>query len=146
MDCDLSMPPEVIPKLIKALGASDIAVGSRYVKGGKDKRNFTRRITSIMVNQLANLILDFKVLDYDSGFIAAKREVFDKVRFEPKGHGEYCIEFLYKAGKKGFKIKEVPFIFVNRIKGESKTSRYIYSIAIYGMKYVLKILKLRFHI
>jgi dolichol-phosphate mannosyltransferase len=143
MDADLSMPPEVVPKLVAALEASDVAVGSRYIKGGKDKRRLLRVITSRCINLFANLVLNYNVLDYDSGFVAAKKEVFNKVKFNPQGHGEYCIEFLYKSARKGFKIKEVPYVFTERRLGESKTTEYIFSISKYGLMYVLRILKIR---
>jgi dolichol-phosphate mannosyltransferase len=144
MDADLSMPPEMIPKMINALKKNDIAVGSRYIKGGKDKRSLVRIFTSRAVNLFANIVLNFKVLDYDSGFVAVKKIVFNKIRFNPKGHGEYCIEFLYKAGKKGYKIKEIPFKFTERTKGKSKSNQYFHSILKYGWVYGIKILSLRF--
>jgi len=56
MDADLSMPPEAIPKLIEQLRHHHIAVGSRYIKGGRDLRPATRKITSRMVNLAANII------------------------------------------------------------------------------------------
>jgi len=144
MDCDLSMPPHLLPRMIGLLSHYDVVVGSRYVMGGKDARSVIRVVTSRTINLLANLILNFKVLDYDSGFIATKREVVDNVSFNPKGHGEYCIEFLYKAGKKSFKIKEIGYVFTERKKGESKTARYFFSILLYGAHYIWRILKIRF--
>ncbi len=144
MDADLSMPPEVIPRMVSALDNNDVAVGSRYIKGGRDKRGPLRVLTSKMINLFANIVLNFKVLDYDSGFVAAKRKVFDRIKYNPKGHGEYCIEFLYKCTRKGFKVKEVPYVFTERKLGESKTAQYITSIAKYGMMYVLRIIKIRF--
>jgi dolichol-phosphate mannosyltransferase len=143
MDCDLTMPPSLVPKMLKELKNYDVVVGSRYAKGGADKRSFIRVATSIGINRLANLILNFKVLDYDSGFVAARREVFDKVKFEPKGHGEYCIEFLYKCTKQGYKIKEIGYVFREREVGESKTVKYVYSVFLHGFRYAYRILKVR---
>ena len=143
MDCDLTMPPSLLPKMISHLNKYDVIVGSRYAKGGKDQRSYIRVLTSQLVNGLANIILDFKVLDYDSGFIATKKKVLDNIKFDVKGHGEYCIEFLYKAGKKGYKVKEIGYVFTERKKGESKTSKYVFSILIHGFNYVWKILKIR---
>lgn len=143
MDCDFSMPPETIPKLLQTLNDSDIAVGSRYVKGGKDIRGFVRVLASLLINSIARIVLNFGIRDYTSGFVAAKRKVFKKIDFEPKGHGEYCIEFLYKAKKAGFRITEVPYIFTERKRGEPKTSEYIYSIFLYSIWYLLRVLKIR---
>lgn len=144
MDCDLTMPPSLVPKMVELLKDYDVVVGSRYVKGGADKRGFVRVITSYAINLLANLILNFKVKDYDSGFVAARREVFKKINFEPRGHGEYCIEFLYKCTKKEYKIKEIGYVFTERMQGESKTAQYLYSVAYHGFKYIGRILKIRF--
>jgi len=145
MDADLTMPVELLPKMVSLLSTYDVIVGSRYVKGGADKRSLMRIVTSRMINVFTNIVLNFKVLDYDSGFVATKKEVFDAVGFTPKGHGEYCIEFLYNAGRKGYKIKEVPYIFRERIKGESKSAQYLTSILKYGFIYVMKVLSLRFN-
>ena len=144
MDCDLTMPPSLVPKMVKLLEDYDVVVGSRYVKGGADRRGFVRVITSYAINILANLILNFKVRDYDSGFVAVRKEVFRDIDFEPKGHGEYCIEFLYKCTKKGYKIREIGYVFTERKEGESKTAQYLYSITYHGFKYIGRILKVRF--
>ena len=143
MDCDLTMPPSLVPKIISQLKDYDVVVGSRYAKGGKDDRSFIRVLTSRLINWFANIILNFKIKDYDSGFVAVKREVFDKVKFNPQGHGEYCIEFLYKCTKKGYKAKEVGYVFTERKLGESKTSQYIYSVFLYGIQYIKRIIKVR---
>ncbi len=122
MDCDLSMPPETLAEMLNKMDGYDVVVGSRYVEGGKDKRDFLRVLTSRAINLMANIILNFKIRDYDSGFIAAKRDVFDKVTFNPKGHGEYCIEFLYRCTKKKLKVKELGYTFRDRKKGTSKSN------------------------
>lgn len=144
MDCDFSHPPEMIPKLIKALNNYDIAVGSRYVKGGKDMRNSQVRIlSSRIINLFASILLDFSIKDYTSGFVAAKREVLNKVEISARGYGEYCIEFLYKAKKRGFKIKEVPYVVYDRKAGETKTSPNLTTFLRHIVVYPLTILKLR---
>ncbi len=143
MDADLSMPPEIIPNMVKKLETCDIVVGSRYVRGGKDRRPMLRVISSRFINLIANLILNFNVLDYDSGFIAARKEVLQKMRLSNSGYGEYCIEFLYKAGKRGYKIKEVPYSFIDRRAGESKTAESLYGLFKFGMMYLKRILLLR---
>jgi dolichol-phosphate mannosyltransferase len=143
MDCDLTMPPSLVPKMVSLLDDNDVVVGSRYAKGGKDNRSFIRVTTSRLINLFANIVLNFKVKDYDSGFVAARREVLDKVKFNPKGHGEYCIEFLYKCTRKGYKIKEVGYVFTERKLGESKTSQYVYSVFLYGINYIKRIINVR---
>mgnify|MGYP001443090903 CR=1 FL=1 len=145
MDSDLSMPPSAVPRLIKELNSYDIAVGSRYVKGGKDKRPFIRYITSKLFNLYANLLLGFKVRDMDSGFMAVRKEVFNNVTLSKKGYGEYCVTFIYKCLKKGYKVKEVPYIFTNREIGTSKTSEKWYSLLKHGLNYGIEVLKIRFN-
>ena len=116
MDCDLSMPPEALARMIESLDIYDVAVGSRYAPGGRDKRDALRVITSRAINLMANFVLNFKVKDYGSGFVATKKSVLEKVIFDPKGHGEYCIEFLYKCTRKNLKIREVGYVFEDRKK------------------------------
>lgn len=157
MDADLSMPPEVIPHLLEQLGESeksdmetnhtsqkkyDLAIASRYAKGGKDQRPLLRVVSSRGINLIANLILNFKVLDYDSGFVAAKKEVLENIRLPDSGYGEYCIEFLYRAGKK-YRIKEIPFTFIDRRAGQSKTAETLSGLFKFGMMYLGRIIKLR---
>lgn len=144
MDCDLTMPPSLVPKMIDLLKNYEVVVGSRYVEHGKDDRSFIRIVTSRLINWFANIVLNFKILDYDSGFVAVRREVFNEVKFNPEGHGEYCIEFLYKCTRKCYRIKEIGYVFTERKLGESKTSQYIYSVFLYGINYIRRILKVRF--
>jgi len=144
MDCDLTMPPSLVPKMVSELKDYDVVVGSRYAKGGKDDRSLIRVVTSRLINWFANIVLNFKIKDYDSGFVAAKREVLDNVKFNPEGHGEYCIEFLYKCTRKEYKVNEIGYVFTERKLGESKTSQYIHSVFVYGIYYIRRILKIRF--
>ena len=144
MDADMCMPPSLIPKMIEELEHADIVIGSRYVEGGKDARSLLRVVTSKMINLFAGLMLGFDIKDYDSGFIVLKRKVFDKVTLYPEGYGSYFVEFLYTAKKKGFKIKEVPYIFKDREKGESKSAPNILRLFYLGMEYGLRIIHTRF--
>ena len=79
MDCDLAMPPETIPLLLERLNAgADIAIGSRYVPGGSDPgHSLMARAFSVVINTFASLLLGWGVRDYTSGFVAARRQVFD---------------------------------------------------------------------
>ena len=74
MDCDLGMHPKYIPAMLKEIKYYDIVIGSRYVNGGHDNRDFIRRLASYIINFLANIILEFKVLDYATGFVLAKKK------------------------------------------------------------------------
>jgi dolichol-phosphate mannosyltransferase len=144
MDCDLSMPPQKLPELVVALAECDLAVGSRYVKGAKDVgHSFAGQAFSWTINFCTALLLGFAIRDYTSGFIAAKREVFDQITLRGD-YGEYCIDLLHRARKKGFKIKEIPYHFVPRKSGESKTATGMWGYFRRGIKYVILVLRLWF--
>lgn len=145
MDADCSMPTSLFPKMKEMIQQQDvdIVVGSRYAEGGKDIRPSMRVMTSVFVNRIATLILNCPVKDIDSGFIMLKREVFDHVLFSPTGYGDYFIELIYKAHRKGLKIVEVGYEFHDRELGESKSAPSLFSFLWTGMGYLFRILKLR---
>ena len=121
LDCDLSHPPKIIPKLLEYFPKYDIVCASRYVKGGKDKRSIVRVLSSKVLNIIANFVLGLNVKDLTSGFYAVKKKVFSQVQLIKTGYAEYCIRFSYDAIKNGYRIKEVGYEFIDRKKGNSKT-------------------------
>jgi glycosyltransferase involved in cell wall biosynthesis len=145
MDCDLAMPPETIPLLLDRLNAgADIAIGSRYVRGGKDVgHSFMARAFSITINTFASLLLGWGVRDYTSGFVAARRPVFDKIHLQGD-YGEYCIDLLGRAQRLGLRVQEVPYICGSRLHGESKTGADVGDYLRKGWKYVTTVWKLAF--
>lgn len=151
MDCDLAMPPEVIPQLLQRLAdGADIAVGSRYVRGGSDPgHSLTARAFSVTINLFASMLLGWGVRDYTSGFIAARRMIFEAP--EGPGHpgltlrgdyGEYCIDLLARAQMAGLDVQEVPYACGARLSGESKTGSNPIDYLRRGWKYVLATLNL----
>jgi dolichol-phosphate mannosyltransferase len=145
MDCDFSMPPEVVPRLVAAVDQGyDLGVGSRYVRGGRDAgHSWLGRAFSRTINFYASLLLGWQVRDYTSGFIAARRQVFDLVTLRGD-YGEYCIDLLYRARRHGLRIKEIPYECVPRERGESKTAVDLWGYLRRGRKYVATVLRLRF--
>lgn len=145
MDCDFSMPPSIIPELLRAVEGSDIAVGSRYTGNGRDNRDSLReRIGSWAINRLARFFLDPSINDYTSGFVAARKEIFSS-GIELRGdYGEYCIDLLYSARRKGFSVREIPYICITRRHGESKTATGLFRYIKRGMGYISTILRSRF--
>lgn len=139
LDCDMCMPPSLIPFLVRELSNYDIAVGSRYIAGGRDSRGLFRRVTSRFLNNFAGFVLGAKTKDLTSGFVAAKKEVFNRIKLQGN-YGEYCIRFLYEAEKLGFKIKEIPYIFEDRIEGQSKSEANFFK---FGIGYIKTIIKLK---
>jgi dolichol-phosphate mannosyltransferase len=144
MDCDLSMPPETIPALVAAVaeGACQVAVGSRYVRGGKDVGHPPMaRALSRCINWFAGLLLGFSVHDYTSGFVAARREVLDLIALRGD-YGEYCIDFLVRARRHGFSVCEVPYTCEARRGGVSKTGTGLLTYLRRGWKYVTTVTRL----
>ncbi len=150
MDCDLAMPPDTIPQLLDALAhGADIAVGSRYVRGGSDPgHSMTARAFSVTINLFASLLLGWGVRDYTSGFIAARRRIFDvsgtgspqtagQAPLTLKGdYGEYCIDLLARARMADLKVQEIPYTCGARFSGESKTGSNPMDYFRRGWKYV----------
>ena len=143
LDCDLGVPPEIIKKLVKKLENYDVAIGSRYVKGGKDLRPRMRAFASLLVGFFANVVLGFQVRDYASGVIAIRRKVTDKIKLSREGFGEYFMEFVYKSIKRGYKVTEVGYVYKIRKGGLSKSDSNLLVLGKYGVQYILKIIKIR---
>ena len=137
MDCDLSMPPEDIPKLVGAvLDGADVAAGSRWIPGGADVAHGPMaRTLSYVINRYAMALLGSRVHDYTSGFIAGRAAVFDRLRLRGD-YGEYCIDLLGRAVKTGFNVVEVPYVCVPRTAGDSKTGANLWDYLVKGRKYV----------
>lgn len=144
MDCDLSMPPEDVPKLVKPIreGDADVVVGSRWVKGGKDMAHgIIARLLSWIINNYAMLFLGNQVHDYTSGFIAARSEVLSKISLKGD-YGEYCIDLLCRAFRLGYHLLEVPYVCVPRTTGESKTGINLLDYLDKGRDYVTTVWRL----
>lgn len=122
MDCDLSMSPSVIPSLLAELADYDLAAGSRYVAGGRDAgHSLVARLASRIICGFARFVLWNGIRDQTSGFIAAWKQNFEG--FELRGnYGEYCIDMFFRLARRGARIREVPYVFVPRTWGESKTT------------------------
>ena len=128
MDCDFSMPPSVIPQLLSQIAAgADIAVGSRFVAGGRQKDATGSRDSkwAIVLSTLGCAVMRLALFpsfhDYTSGFIAVRRTVFDKIRLSGD-YGEYFIDLIVRARLLGLRIVEIPYANVERRAGTSKTA------------------------
>ncbi len=137
MDCDFSHDPNDLDRLREAcMNGADVAVGSRYVKGGKVVNWPLRRVwMSYYASVYVRFILGIKIKDTTAGFVCYRREVLetidlDKIRFI--GYA-FQIEMKYTALKHGFKVVEVPITFTDRLFGESKMSTKIFKEAFYGV-------------
>jgi dolichol-phosphate mannosyltransferase len=120
MDSDFSHPPQIIPKLIDAIKQYqyDIAIASRYVKGGNvEGWSIKRKLISKVATVIARKSLGVKSSDPMSGFFAFKKNIIKELNFDGLGY-KLLLELLVKT--KGVKIKEIPYTFQNRTTGSSK--------------------------
>lgn len=145
LDADGSMPAEVIPRLVAATAEADVAVASRYAPGGTDARDSRLRIlASRAINRLGDVCLGGPVRDWTSGFVAARRRALDRVPLRTDYvYGDYCIDFLYRSGRAGLRVVEVPYRCLERRAGETKTSPDLGRFARLGLRYARTILQLR---
>jgi dolichol-phosphate mannosyltransferase len=129
LDCDFSHDPKDVPRLIAACEAgADLALGSRYVEGGGTENwGLGRRIVSWGGSFYARLLLGVRVRDLTGGFKCYRRQVLETIDLEAihaKGYA-FQIECTYRTLRKGFRVVEVPILFVDRTAGHSKMSRAI---------------------
>ncbi len=138
MDADFSHAPSDLPRLYSACADEgyDLAIGSRYITGVNVVNwPIGRVLMSYFASKYVHLVTGFKVHDTTAGFKCYKRKVLetidlDAIRF--KGYA-FQIEMKFTAYKCGFKIKEVPVVFVNRVEGVSKMNGGIFSEAALGV-------------
>lgn len=138
MDADFSHAPADLPRLLAACSEEgyDVAIGSRYVTGVNVVNwPMGRVLMSYFASKYVRLITGLDIHDTTAGFVCYRRQVLetlelDKIRF--KGYA-FQIEMKFTAAKCGFKIKEVPVVFVNRELGTSKMSGGIFSEALFGV-------------
>ena len=138
MDADFSHNPNDLPRLYNACASEgyDVAIGSRYVSGVNVVNwPMGRVLMSYYASKYVQFVTGIKVKDTTAGFKCYRREVLetlelDKIRF--KGYA-FQIEMKFTAYKCGFKIKEVPVIFVNRELGTSKMNSSIFGEAMFGV-------------
>lgn len=149
MDCDFSMPPSVIPKLIRAVSeGADIAVGSRFVPGGREKESGSKDSAvaicmSRALNFLIQNIFGYQFYDYTSGFVATRREILKDIPLFGD-YGEYFIDFIIRAFRRGARITEIPYISVPRMHGTSKTAADMQSLVRHGVGYISTVFRLVF--
>ncbi len=137
MDADFSHNPDDIPRLYKACkDGADIAIGSRYCDGiSVVNWPIGRIIMSYYASAYVRFILGMKIYDCTAGFKCYSRKVLENIDLDAvrmKGYG-FQIEMKYTAWRKGFKLVEVPIIFVNRKEGSSKMSSGIFGEAFWGV-------------
>lgn len=126
MDADLSHDPADLPRLVAAVDhGADLAIGSRYVEGGRIPNwSRGRRLLSAGGNRFASIMLGLPVRDATAGYRAYRADLLRSIDLEKvraDGYG-FQVEMAYRAFKCGYSIVEIPISFADRIHGTSKMS------------------------
>lgn len=153
MDCDFSHPPKDMATLIRtvASGQVEIAVASRYVKGGQYKSGLQwfgadesafAVLLSRMINWFIHEMLDPRFHDYTSGFIAIRASAVRSLQPLWGDYGEYFMDMMYRAIRKGHTFVEVPYTSPPRRAGYSKTGTTFRQLFKRGLPYAGLILRM----
>ena len=135
MDADFSHDPAHLPQFVSALSEYDVVLGSRYLEGRVTVINWpiTRLLLSYFANVYARIVTGLPIADATGGYKAFRRQVLEAIdlsKVESEGYA-FQIEMSFRAWKRGFRIGEIPIVFVDRTLGESKMSKRIMREAIW---------------
>ncbi len=141
MDADFSHDPRYLPEFLKAIENADLVIGSRYIKGGDTPNwSFLRRFISGGGNIYTRIVLGLPIHDCTAGYRCYRREVLERLDLDAIRAQGYAfqVELVYRVLQQGFKIVEIPIIFMDRRVGKSKMSRTIF------FEGFLSVLRMRF--
>ena len=128
VDCDFSHNPADVPRLIEAAADADLVLGSRYVPGG-GTRNWSRvrRVISIGGSFYARTLLHVPIRDLTGGFKCYRRAVLETIELDTISARGYAfqIETTYRTLRSGFRVVEIPIVFIDREVGGSKMSKQV---------------------
>lgn len=128
MDADYSHDPKEIKNFLNAIKENDLVIGSRYISGvNVINWPMKRLLLSFFANKYTKYVTGLPLADSTGGFKCFRRKVLESIdlhRIKSNGYS-FQIEMNYKAWKAGFRIKEIPIIFVDRTMGHSKMSKKI---------------------
>ncbi len=142
MDADLSHDPKYLPSFIENIKEYDLVIGSRYVQGGGVVNwSLLRKFISFGGSTYARTILGISIKDVTGGFKCFRREVFEVIDLDTIISAGYAfqIEMNYRTIINGFRVKEVPIVFEDRVAGKSKMSKKIF------IEALLNVVTLRMH-
>jgi dolichol-phosphate mannosyltransferase len=135
MDADFSHDPAHLKDFLKAIPEADLVIGSRYLKGRVTVVNWPmgRLVLSYCANIYARWITGLRIWDLTAGFKCFRRTVLEAIDLSAVRSNGYAfqIEMSFRAWRKGFKLAEIPIVFVDRTEGQSKMSRAIVREAIW---------------
>jgi dolichol-phosphate mannosyltransferase len=129
MDADFSHDPAHLPQFLSAIESADLVLGSRYQQGRVTVVNWpiSRLILSYSANLYARAVTGLPEWDATGGFKCFRREVLESIDLDDVKSNGYAfqIEMRFRAWKKGFRLVEIPIVFVDRTQGSSKMSKTI---------------------
>lgn len=135
MDADFSHNPERLPEFLAAIKEADVVLGSRYQDGHVNVVNWpmSRLFLSYAANIYARFVTGLPIFDTTGGFKCFRRNVLESIDLNAVKSNGYAfqIEMSYRAWKRGFRLFEIPIIFVDRTEGVSKMSKKIVREAIW---------------
>ena len=135
MDADFSHNPERLPEFLESIRESDVVLGSRYQDGHVNVVNWpmSRLFLSYAANIYARFVTGLPIFDTTGGFKCFRRNVLESIDLNSVKSNGYAfqIEMSYRAWKRGFRLLEIPIIFVDRTEGVSKMSKKIVREAIW---------------
>lgn len=126
MDADFSHDPKHLPEFLQAIQNADLVLGSRYLEGRVTVVNWPmgRLLLSYFANVYARFVTGLKIFDATGGFKCFRREVLEKIDLNSVRSNGYAfqIEMNFRAARLGFRVVEIPIVFVDRTDGTSKMS------------------------
>lgn len=128
MDADFSHDPNELKNFLIAIKDNDLVLGSRYINGVRVLNwPMTRLLLSFFASVYTRFITGLPVRDATGGFKCFRRKVLESIDLDKiKSNGySFQIEMTFKAYAKGFRIKEIPIVFIDRVRGKSKMSKKI---------------------
>ena len=134
MDADFSHDPAMIPRFIEEIASCDVVIGSRYISGiNVVNWPMSRLLLSYFANIYTRVVTGMTIRDATSGFKCFRREVLENIDLDEVRSDGYAfqIEMNFRCWRKGYRIREIPIIFVDRRSGTSKLSQGVINEAVW---------------
>ena len=134
MDADFSHDPAMVPEFIEQIKSCDVVIGSRYISGiNVVNWPMSRLLLSYFANLYTRLVTGMTIRDATSGYKCFRREVLESINLDDVRSDGYAfqIEMNFRCWRKGYRLKEIPIIFVDRRSGTSKLSQGVINEAVW---------------
>ncbi len=134
MDADFSHDPAMVPRFIEEIASCDVVIGSRYISGiNVVNWPMSRLLLSYFANIYTRLVTGMTIRDTTSGYKCFRREVLEHIELDEVRSDGYAfqIEMNFRCWRKGYRLREIPIIFVDRRSGTSKLSQGVINEAVW---------------